>query len=349
MSRGVNTTRNTQRPWTELYRPDTLNDIIMQPTERKLFESILESAPGDQGNDTSSTPTSKVTGVPHLIICGPTGCGKTTTLLCLARQLLGDRYASGVIELNSSNDRGLPAIESLRDFCKKSSTYTNEAGKSCNFPKIIIFDEADRITDKAQMAIAELMGKYPGVAFTFTCNDSTLIVGDIQSKCTILRYRPTDRKVMGERLVAICDAHRAKWTREGIDEIVLDSRGDMRRAINIAQSVWSGYHEITPETIRKLHPRPPTGYLRKICEHCKEGELNEALAILHGMMTDGTSSQDVMAGMQTFLNVDTELEVHFRMHCIACLGRGMYAASSFQTALQLDATIAGMCAPALLK
>lgn len=348
MSRGVNTHKNIQRPWTELYRPDTLKDIILQPTERELLESILKHAPNDKNSESSSVPQ-RATVIPNMIICGPPGTGKTTTLLCLARQLLGDRYASGVIELNSSNDRGLPAIESLKDFCKKSSTYINEAGKTCNFPKIIIFDEADRITDKAQMAIAELMCKYSGVAFTFTCNDSTLIVGDIQSKCTILRYKPTDRKVMAERLITICDAHQAKWTKTGIEEIVLDARGDMRRAINIAQSVWSGYNEITPETIRKLHPRPPTEALKSTFNFCKQGKLNKALALIHTIQNEGTSSQDIMTGMQNYLLIDTEIEPNFRMHCIASVGRAMYASSSFQTALQLDACIANMAAPALLK
>lgn len=333
MSRGVNTHKNTQRPWTELYRPDTLTDIILQDTERALLESILKRS----------------TAVPDLIICGPPGTGKTTTLLCLARQLLGREYGKYVIELNSSNDRGLPAIESLKDFCKKSSAYTNEENKICNYPKIIIFDEADRITDKAQMAIAELMGKYPSVSFTFTCNDSTLIVGDIQSKCTILRYKPTDRKVMSERLITICDAHKAKWSTEGIDEIVLDAKGDMRRAINIAQSVWSGYSEITPDTIRKLHPRPPTESLKKVFNYCKEGKLNKAIALIHEILNDGTSAQDIIAGMQNYLNVDTDIEANYRMHCMASVGRAMYASSSFQTALQLDACIANMAAPALLK
>jgi replication factor C subunit 2/4 len=337
--------RSTQRPWIELYRPNTLDDIILQPMERKFLERIREDAPKVSDSDTAHVSRN----MPGLIICGPPGTGKTTTLICLAMHALGSHYEDGLIELNSSNDRGITAIESLMVFCKKSSTYVNQSGKTCTFQKIIIFDEADRITDKAQMAIADLMNKYPNVAFTFTCNDSTLIVADIQSKCSILRYNQIERKVMAERLITICNKHGAKWSQKGIDEAVMDANGDMRKAINIAQSVWSGFGEITPTNIRKLHPRPSSDTINIIFKYCKKGQLNQALEILHLMQSEGSSSQDILMSMQNFLNVDQEFEPIFRMRCIGALGKGMYASSTFQTSLQLDACIASICSPVLEK
>lgn len=44
--------------------------------------------------------------MPHLIISGMPGIGKTTSILCLARQLLGDAYKEAVLELNASDERG---------------------------------------------------------------------------------------------------------------------------------------------------------------------------------------------------------------------------------------------------
>jgi len=55
--------------------------------------------------------------MPHLIISGMPGIGKTTSILCLARQLLGDAYKEAVLELNASDERGAPfcLLDSLQE------------------------------------------------------------------------------------------------------------------------------------------------------------------------------------------------------------------------------------------
>lgn len=49
--------------------------------------------------------------MPHVIISGMPGIGKTTSVLCLARQLLGDAYKEAVLELNASDERGRPVVD----------------------------------------------------------------------------------------------------------------------------------------------------------------------------------------------------------------------------------------------
>ena len=48
--------------------------------------------------------------MPHVIISGMPGIGKTTSVLCLARQLLGDAYKEAVLELNASDERGIYSV-----------------------------------------------------------------------------------------------------------------------------------------------------------------------------------------------------------------------------------------------
>ena len=78
-------------PWVEKYRPRVLGDVVGNEETLVRLQAIAED-----GN------------MPNLILCGPPGTGKTTSVHALARQLLGEKaYATGVLELNASDARGI--------------------------------------------------------------------------------------------------------------------------------------------------------------------------------------------------------------------------------------------------
>lgn len=81
----------------EKYRPVFLNDIVGNTETIERLKIIAKD-----GN------------MPHVIISGMPGIGKTTSVLCLARQLLGDAYKEAVLELNASDERG----QITEGFCK---------------------------------------------------------------------------------------------------------------------------------------------------------------------------------------------------------------------------------------
>ena len=77
--------------------------------------------------------------VPNIIIAGPPGVGKTTTIFCLARALLGSCFREAVLELNASNERGIDVIRNkVKMFAQQKVTLPK--GRH----KIVILDEADR-------------------------------------------------------------------------------------------------------------------------------------------------------------------------------------------------------------
>ena len=73
----------------EKYRPIYLDDVVGNEETIERLKIIAKD-----GN------------MPHVIISGTPGIGKTTSVLCLARQMLGDAYKEAVLELNASDERG---------------------------------------------------------------------------------------------------------------------------------------------------------------------------------------------------------------------------------------------------
>lgn len=114
--------REINRERVEKYRPVYLDDIVGNTETIERLKIIAKD-----GN------------MPHVIISGMPGIGKTTSILCLARQMLGDAYKEAVLELNASDERGIDVVRNrIKGFAQKKVTLP--PGRH----KLVILDEADR-------------------------------------------------------------------------------------------------------------------------------------------------------------------------------------------------------------
>ncbi|KAG8416140.1 replication factor C subunit 4 [Metarhizium acridum] len=91
----------------EKYRPVFLDDVVGNTETIERLKIIAR-----EGN------------MPHVIISGMPGIGKTTSVLCLARQLLGESYREAVLELNASDERGIDVVRNrIKGFAQRRSHY----------------------------------------------------------------------------------------------------------------------------------------------------------------------------------------------------------------------------------
>lgn len=260
-------------PWVEKYRPQRLEDVVGNTATIERLKVIQED-----GN------------LPHLLISGLPGIGKTTSVHALAHALLGNAYKEAVLELNASDERGIDVVRNkIKTFAQKKVSLPQ--GRH----KIIILDEADSMTPGAQQALRRTMEIYSNTTrFCFACNQSSKIIDPIQSRCAILRYgKLSDEEVM-KRLIEVCEMENVQHSKDGLAALVFTSEGDMRQAINNLQSTWTGLGFVSPDNVFKVCDQPHPITIRAMLNFCHKGEVDKAMDKLDEIWNQGYAAVDIV-------------------------------------------------------
>lgn len=310
-------------PWVEKYRPVFLDDVVGNTETVERLKIIAK-----EGN------------LPHIIISGMPGIGKTTSVLCLARQLLGDAYKEAVLELNASDERGIDVVRNrIKSF----------AQKKVNLPpgrhKLVILDEADSMTSGAQQALRRTMEIYSNTTrFAFACNQSNKIIEPLQSRCAILRYgRLTDAQVV-KRLLQIIEAEKVEYSDDGLAALVFSAEGDMRQAINNLQSTHAGFGFVSGDNVFKVVDSPHPVKVQAMLKACHEGKVEVALDALRELWDLGYSSHDIISTMFKVTKTIPTLSEHAKLEFIKEIGfTHMKILEGLQTLLQLSGCVVRLC------
>jgi replication factor C subunit 2/4 len=222
---------------------------------------------------------------------GPPGTGKTTSVLCLARAMLGPSYKEAVLELNASDERGIDVVRTrIKTFAQKKVTLP--PGRH----KLVILDEADSMTKGAQQALRRTMEIYsPTTRFALACNNSTKIIEPIQSRCAILRYgRLTDKEV-ATRLVQVSTAEGIAYDNSGLEALIFTAEGDMRNALNNLQSTSAGFGLVTMDNVYRVcdqpHPKKVAGMFACVLK----GDTVGAVKVVTELWDAGYSALDIVS------------------------------------------------------
>eukprot|EP00158_Paraphelidium_tribonemae_P001782 Partr_v1_DN24806_c0_g1_i1_m29916 putative replication factor c len=312
-------------PWVEKYRPHVLRDIVGNEDTVSRLQVIAQD-----GN------------LPHIIISGPPGIGKTTSILCLAHELLGPNvYKEAVLELNASDDRGIDVVRNkIKQFAQKKVVLP--AGRH----KIIILDEADSMTPGAQQALRRTMEIYSNTTrFALACNMSSKIIEPIQSRCALLRYSRLSDGQLLRRLMEICEAESVNYVPEGLEALIFTSDGDMRQAINNLQSTVAGSGFVNQTNVFKVCDQPHPTLVLDLVNHCAAGDVDKALSRLQELWDFGYSALDIITTLfRVTKGHGTVLGERLHMEFIKEIGfTHMHILGGGSTLMQLAGLCARMC------
>jgi len=205
--------------WVEKYRPKKISEIVNQKEIMGSLGALLKNQ----------------SEMPHLLFSGSAGVGKTSTAICISRDILGKHWQNYSLELNASDERGIGMV---REKVKKFSRF---AGLDTEIPfKIIILDEADEMTSDAQTALRRIIedtAKY--CRFILIANNLSKIIEPIQSRCVVFKFTRISNKEISSQLKFIAQKEKIESDEKGLETISDYADGDIRHAINILQAAAS--------------------------------------------------------------------------------------------------------------
>ncbi|KAF8632952.1 hypothetical protein AX15_001555 [Amanita polypyramis BW_CC] len=310
-------------PWVEKYRPVTLDDVVGNAETIDRLKVIAKD-----GN------------CPHMIISGMPGIGKTTSIHCLAHQMLGDAYKDAVLELNASDDRGIDVVRNkIKTFAQKKVTLP--PGRH----KIVILDEADSMTPGAQQALRRTMEIYSNTTrFCLACNMSNKIIEPIQSRCAILRYSKLKDQEVLKRLLEICELEKVPYNDDGLTALIFTSEGDMRQAINNLQSTYSGFGFVSGDNVFKVCDQPHPLIVQAAIRCCMKGNIEGGMEKLDELWDQGYSAVDIVVTFFRVVKTFDEIPEYTKLEYIKEIGfTHMRILEGVGTLIQLAGLVARLC------
>ena len=198
--------QNEHTLWVEKYRPTSLDTYLGNEHLKSKVSLYLES--GD---------------IPHLLLYGKAGTGKTTLAKILVNHIECD-----YIYINASDENNVDTVRN------KVKMFASTLGFKDY--KVIILDECDYITPNAQAALRNLMETFSKhCRFILTCNFVERIIDPIQSRCQTFQVIPPNKNDVAKHLHNILTDEGVSYEREDLAILVNSGYPDIRRVINGAQ------------------------------------------------------------------------------------------------------------------
>jgi replication factor C small subunit len=259
--------------WTERYRPKTVEGYVFRDeSQKRQVQTWIK----DQS-------------IPHLLLSGSPGIGKTTLAKLLLNEIGIEDF--DLLEINASRQRGIDEVK---------NRITNFISMIPFGPfKVVLLDEADFLTPEAQAAMRGVMEEYSNTSrFILTCNHPNKIIPAIHSRCQQMHFASIDQIEFTARAATILVEEKIEFDLDLLDTYVKATYPDLRKCINLLQQNSIEGALINP----KQEDSGISDYRIEMIELFKQGKIQAARKLLCGRARP-EEMEDIYRWMYTNLDL----------------------------------------------
>jgi len=259
--------------WTERYRPKTVEGYVFRDeSQKRQVQTWIK----DQS-------------IPHLLLSGSPGIGKTTLAKLLLNEIGIEDF--DLLEINASRQRGIDEVK---------NRITNFISMIPFGPfKVVLLDEADFLTPEAQAAMRGVMEEYSNTSrFILTCNHPNKIIPAIHSRCQQMHFASIDQTEFTARAATILVEENIEFDLDLLDTYVKATYPDLRKCINLLQQNSIEGALINP----KQEDSGISDYRIEMIELFKQGKIQSARKLLCGRARP-EEMEDIYRWMYTNLDL----------------------------------------------
>jgi replication factor C subunit 2/4 len=287
-------------PFLKKYKPKRYKDFVIDPEYINLLSTLVKM---DSLN---------------ILLIGDSSCGKTSLLDATIREYYDKDYIprDNVLYINNLQEQGISYYRTeVKTFCKTPSSIS---GKK----KFIVLDDIDIINDQSQQVFRNCIDKYShNVSFISSCTNTQKVVESLQSRCTLIKIKSVETKLLSEILTKIKRKEGIKITKKAQEFILNVCNNSIRLLVNYMEKFNLLDEKITLEKAKNICTNISYYDFEKFTnEWYNNKNLSTALKVINTIFDKGYSVMDILDSYFQFVKITNILneEAKYKSITIIC-------------------------------